>query len=36
VDKAFESLLDCQREIEEKGFVEGTEHRFLIVARKGM
>lgn len=27
-------LLDCQKEIEEKGFLECTEHRFLIVSRK--
>ena len=34
VEKCWDRLLDVQREIEEKGFVEGTEHRFLIVARK--
>ena len=35
VETAFDRLLDCQREIEEKGFVESTEHRLLIVAQKG-
>ena len=27
-------LLDCQKEVDEKGYLESTEHRFLIVARK--
>jgi len=30
----MDKLLNCQREIEEKGFLGGTGHRFLIVARK--
>ena len=30
----LDKLLDCQREIEEKGFLEATGHRFLIVSRK--
>ena len=30
----IDKLLDCQREVEEKGFLEATGHRFLIVARK--
>ncbi len=34
VDKCFEQLLEMQKIIEEKGVVEGTTHRFLIVARK--
>jgi len=34
VDNSFDSLLRCQKEIEEIGFVQGTEHRFIIVARK--
>ena len=29
-----DKLLDCQREIEEKGFLEATGHRFLIIAKK--
>jgi len=29
-----DKLLDCQREIEEKGFLEATGHRFLIAAKK--
>ena len=29
----LDKLLDCHREIEEKGFLEATGHRFLIVAR---
>lgn len=35
VDRCWRQLLDVQREIEEKGFFEVTEHRFLIAARKG-
>lgn len=34
VDNSFDSLCQCQREIEENGFVQGTEHRFIIVAQK--
>jgi SAM-dependent methyltransferase len=30
----LDKLYDCQKEIEEKGFLDGTGHRFLIVARK--
>lgn len=33
VEVCFDRLLDLQREIEEKGFVENQEHRFLIVAK---
>ena len=34
VEKNWERLMDIQREIERKGYIEATEHRFLIVARK--
>ena len=34
VDRCFDSLLKMQKTIEEKGFIEGTIHRYLIVARK--
>ena len=34
VDRCFEKLLVMQKMIEEKGTIEGTIHRFLIVARK--
>lgn len=34
VDGSFDSLCDCQREIEKNGFIQSTEHRFLIVAQK--
>ena len=34
VDNCFDSLLKMQKTIEEKGFIEGTIHRYLIVARK--
>lgn len=34
VDKCFEKLLEMQKIIEEKRFVEGTIHRYMIVARK--
>ncbi|MBQ8815933.1 MAG: SAM-dependent methyltransferase [Lachnospiraceae bacterium] len=34
VDKCFEQLLRMQKVIEDKGYVEGTTHRYLIVARK--
>jgi len=30
----LEELIDCQKEIEEKGYIEATAHRFIIVARK--
>lgn len=34
VDNSLDSLRQCQRDIEENGFVQGTEHRFIIVAKK--
>ena len=34
VEKCFDQLLKMQQEIEDKGKVEGTIHRFLIVAKK--
>ena len=34
VDRCFKELLKMQKETEEKGFVEGTIHRYLIIARK--
>lgn len=34
VDKCFDRLLFMQKTVEEKGFVEGTIHRYLMVARK--
>jgi len=34
VDKCFEQLLEMQKTIENKGFIEGTVHRFLLVAKK--
>ena len=34
VEKCFDQLLKMQQEIENKGKVEGTIHRFLIVAKK--
>lgn len=34
VDKCFPGLLNMQRHIEENGKIEGTIHRYLIVARK--
>lgn len=34
VERCFDRLLEMQRVIEEKGCVEGTTHRYLIVARK--
>lgn len=34
VEKCYEKLLDMQKVIEEKGYMEGTIHRFLIVAQK--
>lgn len=33
VDKCFEHLLEMQKKIDEKGCVEGTIHRYLIVAK---
>lgn len=35
VEKCFDKLLDMQRIIDKKGYIEGTIHRYLIVARKG-
>jgi len=34
VDKCFDNLLKMQEIVDEKGRVEGTIHRFLIVAKK--
>ena len=34
VDKCFDKLLEMQKEIDKHGFVEGTIHRYLIVAKK--
>ena len=34
VERCFDQLVEMQRVIEEKGCVEGTTHRYLIVARK--
>lgn len=34
VDSCFERLCKCQDEIEKHGYVEGTEHRFLLIAKK--
>ena len=34
VDKCFKHLLQMQKKIDEQGSVEGTIHRYLIVARK--
>jgi len=34
VETNFDKLLDCHRIIEDKGFLEATGHRFLIVAQK--
>lgn len=34
VDKCFKQLLKMQEEVERKGFVQGTIHRYLIVATK--
>ncbi len=33
VDSSFGALCECQRELERDGFVEGTEHRFIVAAR---
>lgn len=34
VERCFDQLCACQEEIEKKGFVSGTEHRFMLVLRK--
>ena len=34
VEKYYDKLVRCQEEIEEKGYIEGTEHRFVIVAQQ--
>ena len=34
VDRCFDRLLKLQERIEEDGFIEGTTHRYLIIARK--
>ena len=34
VERCFDRLLSMQKTVEEKGYVEGTVHRYLIVARK--
>lgn len=34
VEACFDKLLDCQREIDERGFLENQEHRFIIIAKK--
>ena len=34
VANSLDSLCQCQKEIENKGFVQGKEHRFIIVAQK--
>ena len=34
VEKCFDKLLELQKEIDEKGYIEGTIHRYLIIARK--
>jgi hypothetical protein len=34
VEKNWEQLVDIQREIEKRGYIECTEHRFLIIAEK--
>ncbi|WP_346892603.1 class I SAM-dependent methyltransferase [Clostridium sp. UBA871] len=34
VDTCFENLCKVERELNEIGYIEGTEHRFLIVAKK--
>lgn len=35
VENCFDKLMGMQRMIDEKGFVEGTIHRYLIIAKKG-
>ena len=34
VEGCFEALLEMQKEIDDKGFVEGTVHRYMMVAKK--
>ncbi len=34
VETSYDSLCECQMEIEKHGFIQGTEHRFIIVAKK--
>ena len=34
VDKCFDNLIKLQENIEKKGYIEGTTHRYLIVAKK--
>ncbi len=34
VDKHFDNLCNCQKELSEGGFVSGHEHRFIIVCKK--
>ena len=34
VDKCFEKLLEMQKIVDEQGYVEGTIHRFMMVAKK--
>jgi len=34
VKSHLSKLLDCQKEVEEKGFLTNTDHRFLIIAQK--
>ncbi|MFI3237375.1 MAG: methyltransferase domain-containing protein [Lachnospiraceae bacterium] len=34
VERCFDHLVNCQKELESKGFISGTEHRFIIVCKK--
>lgn len=34
IEGCFESLCECQAEIEKYGYIQGSEHRFIIVAQK--
>ena len=34
VDSCFDHLLQMQAQLEEKGSIDGTTHRYLIIARK--
>ena len=34
VKSCLDRLFECQREIEENGFIQGTQHRFLLAAQK--
>lgn len=34
VKTCFDKLCECQKEIEENGFIQGTGHRFILVAKK--